>query len=244
LFVATPNMGEIKLSCVKSLLELQSLCLSEGINIIPQFHMVRSSIIITGRNMCVQAFLKSRCSHMLFIDSDIEFDATSILMMMKADKDIVLTPYPMKAVNWDKARDMAAKSGRPIEECPYYYCMEFPDKNNIESVDGLVEIKKGPAGCMLIKREVFEKMIKAYPNLLIKQKHLVNGIMGGTEEMWNFFDTSFDEKTGDFVGEDYAFCDRWTAIGGKIYANVDAYITHHGDFAYRGRFIDEGRKIK
>ena len=244
LFVATPNMGEIKLSCVKSLLELQSLCLSEGVNIIPQFHMVRSSIIITGRNMCVQSFLQSRCSHMLFIDSDIEFDATSILMMMKADKDIVLTPYPMKAVNWDKARDMAEKSGRPIEECPYYYCMEFPDKNNIESVDGLVEIKKGPAGCMLIKREVFEKMIKAYPNLLIKQKHLVNGIMGGAEEMWNFFDTSFNEKTGDFVGEDYAFCDRWTAIGGKIYANVDAYITHHGDFAYRGRFIDEGRKIK
>ena len=46
------------------------------------------------------------------------------------------------------------------------------------------------------------------------------------------------------LGEDYAFCDRWTSIGGKIYANVDAYITHHGDFAYRGRFIDEGRKIK
>ena len=26
IFVATPNMGEIKLNCVKSLLELQSLC--------------------------------------------------------------------------------------------------------------------------------------------------------------------------------------------------------------------------
>jgi len=242
LFVATPNMGELKLSCVKSLLELQSLCLSQ--NIMPQFHMVRSSIIITGRNMCVQSFLNSKMSHLLFIDSDIEFDATSILMMLKANKDIVLTPYPMKAVNWDKARDMAAKSGRPIEECPYYYCMEFPDKNNIESVDGLVEIKKGPAGCMLIKREVFEKMMKAYPDMLIKQKHLVNGILAGAEEMWNFFDTDFNKKTGEFIGEDYAFCNRWTAIGGKIYANVDAYITHHGDFAYRGRFIDEGRKIK
>ena len=105
LFIVTPCMGTLMLSYVKSLLELQSLCLSPDINIIPQFHMVRSSIIITGRNMCVQAFLKSRCSHMLFIDSDIEFDAPSILMMMKADKDIVLTPYPMKAVNWDKARD-------------------------------------------------------------------------------------------------------------------------------------------
>ena len=99
LFVATPNMGDIKLSCVKSLVELQSLCLAKKIT--PHFHMVRSSIVTTGRNMCVQAFLKSKCSHMLFIDSDIEFDATSILMMMKADKDVVLTPYPMKAVNWD-----------------------------------------------------------------------------------------------------------------------------------------------
>lgn len=242
LFVATPNMGEIKLSCVKSLLELQSLCLAKEIR--PQFHMVRSSIVTTGRNMCVQAFLKSKCSHMLFIDSDIEFDATSILMMMKADKDIVLTPYPMKAVNWDKAREVAKKSGRPIETCPYYYCMEFKDKNNIESRDGLIEIVKGPAGCMLMKKEVFDKMIKSYPKMKIKQKHLVNGILGGSEEMWNFFDTQFDEETGDFMGEDYAFCKRWTNIGGKIYANVDAYITHHGDFAYRGRFIDEGRKIK
>jgi hypothetical protein len=242
IFVATPNMGEIKLSCVKSLLEFQSLCLSKDMR--PQFHMVRSSIIITGRNMCVQAFLKSRCSHMLFIDSDIEFDPSSILVMLRSNKDIVLTPYPMKAVNWDKAREMAAKSGRAIEDCPYYYCMEFPDKNNIESKDGLVEIKKGPAGCMLIKREVFEQMSKAYPKMKIKQKHLVNGIMGGSEEMWNFFDTSFNEDTGEFIGEDYAFCNRWTAIGGKIYANVDSYITHHGDYAYRGRFIDEGRKIK
>jgi len=56
LFVATPNMGDIKLSCVKSLLELQSLCLSQGIK--PHFHMVRSSIVTTGRNMCVPSFFK------------------------------------------------------------------------------------------------------------------------------------------------------------------------------------------
>ena len=95
-----------------------------------------------------------------------------------------------------------------------------------------------------MKKEVFDKMIQAYPKMKIKQKLLVNGIMGGSEEMWNFFDTEFNEETGDFMGEDYAFCKRWTNIGGKIYANVDAYITHHGDFAYRGRFIDECRKIK
>ena len=33
-------------------------------------------------------------------------------------------------------------------------------------------------------------------------------------------------------------------IGGKIYANVDAYITHYGTHGFRGRFIDEGKKSK
>jgi len=56
---------------------------------------------------------------------------------------------------------------------------------------------------------------------------------------WNF-----NKEKGTFKGEDFAFCERWTKIGGKLYANVDAYITHHGDYSYKGRFIDEGAKIK
>jgi len=163
IFVVTPCMGTLMLSYVKSVLELQAICLSKKINV--KFHMVQSSLVTQGRNLCVQAFLNSRHSHMLFVDSDIEFDPTSILTMMDRNKDIVLTPYPMKVFDWDKARKLTAKSGKPIEDCPHYFCLEFPDKNKIESKGGLCEIVKGPAGCMLIKREVFEKMIKAYPKM-------------------------------------------------------------------------------
>jgi len=69
-----------------------------------KFHMVQSSLVTQGRNMCVQAFLHTRYSHMLCIDSDIEFDPPSILTMLKANKEMVLTPYPMKVFDWDKAR--------------------------------------------------------------------------------------------------------------------------------------------
>jgi len=243
IFVATPMMGSLKFGCVKSLLELQNLCMSKKIHV--KFHMVQSSIVTQGRNMCVQAFLHTRYSHMLCIDSDIEFDSTSILMMLKADKEIVLTPYPMKVFDWDKARATIKKDPhRALEDCAHYYCLEFPDKNNIECTDGLTEIIRGPAGCMLIKREVFDKMKEAYPHMKIKQRSLVNAVMATSEELWNFFDTQFTPKTGEMLGEDYAFCKRWTDLQGKIYANVDAYIVHHGDHAYRGRFIDEGKKIK
>jgi len=206
--------------------------------------MVQSSLVTQGRNLCVQAFLNSRCSYMLFIDSDIEFDAASIPTMMDRNKDIILTPYPMKIFDWDKARKLSSKSGKPIEDCPHYFCLEFPDKNKIESKGGLCEIIRGPAGCMLIKREVFDKLMKAYPKMKIKQKQLVNGLMSTSENVWNFFDSDFNPETGVFLGEDYAFCKRWTDIGGKIYANVDAYITHYGTHGFRGRFIDEGKKVK
>ena len=147
------------LSYVKSVLELQSICYHK--NVPTKFHMVQSSLVTQGRNLCVQAFLNSHMSHMLFVDSDIEFDAASILDMMKFDKDIVLTPYPMKVFDWNKARKGSLQSGKPIEECPHYYSLDFPDDNNIESKGGLVEITRGPAGCMLFKRNVFEKMMKA-----------------------------------------------------------------------------------
>ena len=242
LFVVTPCMGTLMLSYVKSILELQSFCHAK--KIVSKFHMVQSSMVTQGRNLCVQAFLQSNYSHMLFLDSDIEFDATSIFFMINANKDVVLTPYPMKVFDWNKARRLNQKTGRPIEECPHFYCLEFPDEKNIVSENGLCEITKGPAVCMLIKREVFDKMIKAYPEMKIKQKQLVNGLMSTSENVWNFFDTEFNKETGKFVGEDYAFCDRWTALGGKIYANVEAYIIHWGYHGFHGRFIDEGKKVK
>ena len=104
IFVVTPCMGTLMLSYVKSVLELQAICFQK--EIFTKFHMVQSSLVTQGRNLCVQAFLNSRCSHMLFVDSDIEFDATSIPTMMDHNKDIVLTPYPMKIFDWDKARKL------------------------------------------------------------------------------------------------------------------------------------------
>jgi hypothetical protein len=40
---------------------------------------------------------------------------------------------------------------------------------------GVMEVSHAPTGCMLIKAEVFEKMIKEYPDLKINQKTILNG---------------------------------------------------------------------
>ena len=242
LYFTSPCHGGVDIHYMRSTLELQALCQRNKIPV--TFHLLQSSIVTQGRNLCVAAFLKSECTHMLFVDTDIEFDETSLLTMLKADKDIVLTPYPMKVVDWDIAKDISKRSGRHISKCGYYFPMAFIDPENIVIENGIAEISRGPTGFMLIKRQVFERMAKEYPEMKIRQQTMLNQQMHETEHFWNFFDTEFNKKKGTFKGEDFAFCERWTKIGGKLYANVDAYITHHGDYSYKGRFIDEGAKIK
>ena len=52
-------------------------------------------------------------------------------------------------------------------------------------------------------------------------------------------DTFFRQEDNTYHGEDFYFCKLCTDAGFKIYALIDEYIVHHGDYGYRGRLIDE-----
>ena len=92
---------------------------------------------------------------------------------------------------------------------------------------------------MLIKREVIEKMIKAYPEKEIIQKTIINGKMETKPYLYNLFDTDFDSETKTYLGEDFAFCKRWKNLGGKCHALITEKISHIGEHQYRGCFADE-----
>jgi hypothetical protein len=92
---------------------------------------------------------------------------------------------------------------------------------------------------MLIKREVFTKLIKAYPDKGIVQKTIINGKLEDRPHMWNFFDCLHDPESKTYLGEDFAFCKLWKDIGGQCYAYILDPITHVGEHSYTGRFADE-----
>jgi hypothetical protein len=92
---------------------------------------------------------------------------------------------------------------------------------------------------MLIKREVFDKMIKHYPDKGIVQKTVINGEYVNRPHLWNFFDCIHDPETKTYLGEDFSFCKLWKDIGGKCHAFIDDPIMHIGEHQYSGRFADE-----
>jgi len=241
LFVATPVHSDCSIHYTQALLELQQTCIKN--NILIYFHLLKSSLVTQGRNLCVAGFLESKCTHMLFVDSDIYFKPESILAMLKKDKEVLSIPYPLKTMMWDKLfmkmQKGLVKKPEDIKKWLNTYPMKVENPNSIMVDNGVMEVTHSPTGCMLIKRSVFEKMIKAYPNKDIVQKTVINGKYVDRPHMWNFFDCLHDPETKSYLGEDFSFCKLWKDIGGKCYAYVEAGIVHIGEHAYEGRFVDE-----
>tara|TARA_Y100000389_G_scaffold191399_1_gene217543 strand:- start:2722 stop:3549 length:828 start_codon:yes stop_codon:yes gene_type:complete len=247
IFVATPCHSEVSIHYFQACLDFQKQCMRN--NILVSFQIMKSSLVTQGRNLCVSSFMESENTHLLFIDSDIEFQAQSIFKMIAADRGVISVPYPLKDMNWDKAwqriQSGDIKNAKDLRfKGLYRYPMKVAHEDNIQVKDGIIEVTHSPTGCMLIKRETIEKMIKAYPEKEIIQKTIINGDMINRPYYYNLFDTWFDPVNKTYMGEDFAFCKRWKDIGGKCYALVTDRITHAGEHQYRGCFADELIKTK
>ena len=163
---------------------------------------------------------------MLFIDSDVEFEPEAVLRMLVAKKDIICTPYRIKA--------------EALTE--QVYTVSFKDRKGILILPGgLVEIEAGPTGLMLIDRKVFEKIMKNHPDLKIINKATPDADKSH-EFYYNFFDFGFSD--GHAMGEDVSFCRLARGNGFKIFANIESPTVHHGSYAWKGTFGESMKSIK
>jgi hypothetical protein len=60
--------------------------------------MVNESLITRARNNLTDMFLASDCSHLFFIDADINFRTEDVLRMMEYDVPVLAGVYPKKIV--------------------------------------------------------------------------------------------------------------------------------------------------
>jgi hypothetical protein len=242
IMVCTPCHSEVSMHYTQAVLKFQLECMKK--NIMVSFSLLKSSLVTQGRNLCVAEFLnhKDNYDYLLFIDSDISFKPETIFKMIDADKDIIACPYPMKMFETDKMwkkikeTDMV-KSEKDLLSSGYMYPIKI-GKNELIVDKGVMEVTHAPTGCMLIKRNVIEKLIEKHPELQIYQPTVINGKETKKENFYNLFDTLHDLETKRYFGEDFGFCQRWTDIGGKVYVYVMDHISHIGDHEYCGRFYD------
>jgi len=231
LHIATPMYGgQCFGSYTDSILKLLLECQKLGVELSWEF-MYNESLIPRARDNCVHSFLKSDATHLMFIDADIKFEPQHVVKMLLADKDVLCGVYPKKAINWAKVK-FAIESGlteqRQLERNSVDWVAttetegELHDKMNAATPE---EIIYGGTGFMMIKREVFEKLkpeVITYKNNTI---HL-------DEKTHGFFQLCVDPDTNVLLSEDYFFCNKWRAIGGKVHLAPWAILQHTGTYSF------------
>jgi len=238
LFVATPMYGGMCAGYyMQSVIQLMTTCQGNGVDVHFSF-MFNESLITRARNSLASTFLKTECTHLMFIDSDIRFRADDVIHMIRADKDVLCGIYPKKEINWYQVK-AAMDRGVPFDQLKNHtgsFVVNLVDYVGEVTVPiGIpVEIFNGGTGFMLIKREVFEKMdavVPSYSNDVID----LGGMMKQSEPIKEYFTTSIEPGTNRLLSEDYHFCRTWREMGGKVYAAPWCQLAHIGTYAFEGQ---------
>ena len=215
-----------------SILDLQNFCREEQIGLNIQT-LGQESLVTRARNTLVANFLDNESfTHLLFIDADIGFEATSLKRFLEYDQEVLCAPYPMKLISWDMIPKLI-EEGKDYRNLCHPYVLNFSNKGDIQIKKGFAEVLDAATGFMLIKRSCFTKMKEAYPDLKYTTDQIINNKEFKSENTYLFFDTMKDDD-GRYLSEDYAFSRRWQKIGGKIYADIGSKITHLGSYRYTG----------
>lgn len=191
------------------------------------------ALVARARNTMVNEFLKTDCSHLMFIDADIQFNPQDVLSLLQTNEDIVGGAYAKKTLNWKKIVDAVKTipnlNPQDVERFggDYVYNSYTP----MTDVNTLFEVDEIGTGFMLIRRGVFSKMMSTYPQLQYVND---NG-----EQMYCFFSTLIDNQgaitggnTNRYLSEDYAFCMMWKKLGGKIKLAPWVVLKHIGNYFY------------
>lgn len=198
------------------------------------------SLITRARNNCVAEFLANKeWTHLFWIDADIGFSSDAFLRLLLADRDIAAGVYPLKHESWPQQGTPEGMTEEQFRILYTRYTVNIgrADANNEVHIqvdqDGFIEVSEAPTGFMVIKRQVFEKMMQAYPDLQYTPDSL-----GVTNRglHYRFFDCFVDPETKRYLSEDYAFCRLWNQLGGKVYIDTASNLTHQGYKTYRGPF--------
>jgi len=114
-----------------------------------------------------------------------------------------------------------------------YVCRKPCEPAEREVEAGLVTAIYAGTGFLMVTRTAIARMIDAYRRPLPGHPRLA-AADGPERERYALFDTMIHPETGEYLSEDYAFCHRWRAIGGRIWLDTQCRLTHVGSFEFHG----------
>lgn len=248
LFLATPMYGgQCAGMFTRSVCDLTAECVKNGIEL-KSYFLFNESLITRARNYCVDEFLRSDSTHLLFVDSDIGFspqDVLAMLALMGDDYqfDVMCGPYPKKNISWEKIKaavdkGMADEDPNRLEDFVGDFVFNpiiEPGAPNTISLMEPARILEAGTGFMMIKKSVFQRYRDHFgPDIMYKPDHVRSEAFDGSREIGMYFQAAIDPKSKRYLSEDYWFCQNLKEIGLKVALCPWMRLQHVGSYIFNG----------
>jgi hypothetical protein len=151
-------------------------------------------------------FLATDASHLLFVDADIGFTPDDVFRLLDSGLDVVGGVYPRKG----------PASGDEFDALPAGATRWDGDFQTVASVG---------TGFMMIARAAALRITQAHPEL---RASLIDMPSAGVPQTVMVFDSTIDPDTRAYLSDYQAFCHRWRALGGEVWADHASRLSHVG----------------
>lgn len=251
LMVCTPMYGgQCTGVFTQSMLKLQGLCQQYGIGFSINF-LFNESLIQRARTYLTDSFMRSDCTHLLFIDSDIQFDANDVLFLLglqtdESPYDIIGGAYPKKTISWEKVKqavDAGAADKNPADLENFVGDFVFnpvlpEDLKEGQAyqlrLDEPVEIMELGTGFMMIRRKSLENWEDAHSERLYLPDHVRTKDFDGSRQIYEYFTVKVDPKSKRLLSEDYQLCHEFRDLGMKVWLCPWMRLGHLGSYLFGG----------
>lgn len=167
---------------------------------------VGDSLVSRARNNSMADFLDSEAGWMFTLDDDIAIPAHTLVQLVNANKDCIGGMYRLKkAVDYSQPA-MSGVAMRGKEN--FTFGQTEP-----------AEVYYLSSGCVMYKRKFLEDMTKHYPELEYKEN-----LTG--KKRWALYQPYI--YNGEYLSEDWAFCQRAIDKGYKMYLQPNVMCDHWG----------------
>ncbi|WP_428683284.1 glycosyltransferase family 2 protein [Sphingopyxis sp.] len=247
LMVATPIYDGAQGSYVRAALDLALKAQAAGVSVRFEFILYQASIT-RARDLLSAIFLASDCTHLLFVDADIDFAAEDVFSMLHAmrgegDCAVLGAACPRRMVNWPNVaraveRGLAKDDPGELARFGGEFALHFLHQGQRFALTDLVELTRAGTGMMMIRRDVLEGLRDTHPELAFRTDPGERKAHGVDEIEPSLFLPMIDPDSRELLSDDYAFCRRVRDAGFRIWLAPWVRTTHSGPAIFHGSLPD------
>jgi hypothetical protein len=179
----------------------------------------------TQRDCLTHEFLRTRATHLLFVDSDMMFARGLAFTLLQFDKPIVGTAYTARRLDLERVESGLARGLGLDAAVARAYDFNVKTDAPVDSGAELVSVSGFGFGFVLIRRDCFEIVQRRCKLVRYRNPFIDAEVLGFFRRI------PIDGQIP--LSEDYSFCRRWAVESGEplwLYTRAD--IRHVGEFRY------------